>query len=291
MKNIKYNFKSFSFEIQSDIGLESDIKNEILPASVDYKNDEDAENPAQIIFKIIKSAKYEDEFTIFKDQEKVCSYDNKDSALFGLEWIVTCSVLEQSRSFLQLHAGGIVNDNNKAMLIIADHGIGKSSLVIGLLLKGYKCLSDDIVLIDTDSGDLHFFPRAFKISADLFRYLPELKKRIDLKTINALDENMFKRVNPERICRKPFSNSSTIGWTIFLTNNGSTECRLRKVGQIGAFELLLRGAFNMHDYGYEGIDTIANIIESSSCYEMNRGNLNEAVSLLSNLMVNKERNP
>lgn len=287
MKNIKYNFKSFSFEIESDIDLESDIISTIYPTAINYKNDENAENPAQIKFKIIKSSKSEDEFIIYKDQEKVFCCEDKKSALSQLEWIVTISVLEKSSSFLHLHAGGIINDNKKAMLIVADHGTGKTSIVIGLLLKGFKCLSDDVVLIDTDSDNLHFFPRAFKISADLCKYLPELYNKLDLNVTNKIAENRSRRVNPEKICRKPFSNTSEIGWIIFLTDNGSTGCKLRSVGQIEAFGLFLRGTFNMNDHGYKGIDTIANIIESSICYEMNRGNLNEAISLLSNLMIDK----
>ncbi len=289
MKNITYNFKSFFFEIEYDIVLESDIISTIYPTSIYYKNDENAKTPAQIKFKIIRSSKSEDEFIIYKDQQKVFCCEDKESALSQLEWIVTNSVLEKSSSFLHLHAGGIVNDNKKAMLIIAERGTGKSSIVTGLLLKGFKCLSDDVILIDTDSENFHFFPRAFKISADLYKYLPELNNKLDLKVTNTIAENRSRRVNPEKICRKPFSNTSEIGWIIFLTNNGSIGCKLRPVGQIEAFGLFLRGTFNINDHGYEGINTIANIIEGSICYEMNRGNLNEAISLLSNLMFNDEQ--
>lgn len=285
MKTIKYNFKSLFFEIESDVDLESDIISTIFPTSVNFNN---PENPAQIKFKIIKPSKSEDEFLIYKDQQKVLCCKGRRFALSQLEWIITTSVLEKSSSFLQLHAGGIINDNKKAMLIVATHGTGKSSIVTGLLLKGYKCLSDDIILIDTVSDDFHSFPRAFKIGGNLYNFLPEL---LDLKVTNTIAENRSRRVNPERICRKPFSNTSEIGWIIFLTNNGSTECKLRPVGQIEAFSLFLQGTMNINYHGYKGIDTIANIIESAICYEMDRGNLNEAVSLLSDLMINRENNP
>ena len=290
MKNIKikYNFKSLFFEIESDADLESDITSTIYPTAISYNNDE---SPAQIKFKIIKSSKSEGEFIIYKDQQKVLSSGGKGAALLQLEWIVTIAVLEKSSSFLHLHAGGIINDNKKAMLIVADHGTGKSSIVIGLMLNGFKCLADDVILIDTDSDNFHFFPRAFKIGGDIYKFLPELYNKLDLKLTNTITENPFRRVNPERICTKPFSNTSEIGWIIFLTNNGSTECKLRPVGQIEAFGLFLQGTFNINDHGYKGIDTIANIIESAICYEMDRGNLNEAISLLSNLMINKEKNP
>lgn len=288
MKNIKYNFKSFSFAIESDNDLESDILSEIYPALIDYKNEEDTDISTQIKFKIIKPSKPERKFIIYKDQEKVFSCDDKDSALSQLERIVTGSILEQSRSFLQLHAAGVVNDN-KAMLIIAGHGIGKTSIVTSFLLKGFRCLSDDIILIDSDYGNLHCFPRALKISADLFRFLPELNDKIDLKTINTTNGNQFRRINPERICKEPFSDSSKIGWLIFLKNNGSADCKLRQIGQTEAFTLFIQGTFNIKDHGHEGIETIASMLENSSCYVMDRGNLNEATKLLSNLMINKDK--
>lgn len=67
-----------------------------------------------------------------------------------------------------------------------------------------------------DSENFHFFPRAFKISADLCNHLPELYNKLDLKVTNMIAENWSRRVNPEEICRKPFSNTSEIGWIIFL---------------------------------------------------------------------------
>ncbi len=289
MKNIKYNFKSFFFEIESDIDLESDIISTIYPTAINHNNDENVKNPAQIKFKILKT--YEDEFIIYKDEEKVFSCDKKNLALSKLEWIVTVSIQEKLSSFLHLHAGGIVTDNNKAMLIVADHGIGKSSIVIGLLLKGFKCLSDDIILVDTESLSFHCFPRAFKINTNLYKYLPELCNKTDLKTTITTDGNQTRRINPEKICSSPFSNSSEIRWTIFLTDNGSTVCNLRQIGQIEAFGLFIRGTFNINDHGYKGIDTITNIIEGSKCYLMNRGNLNDSISLLSNLLINEENNP
>ncbi len=283
MKTIKYKFKSVFFEIESDIDLESDIISVVLPAAVDYSN---AENRAQIKFKIIKTTKSEDEFIIYKDQQESFRCKRRRSAIRHLEYLVTSSILELLRPFLILHAGGIVNDNKKAMLIVAAAEAGKSSTVTGLLLKGFKCLSDDVVLIDTDSEDVHFVPRSFKISKDLHRHLPELSNKLDVTNTTTVEEQYI-RFNPERICRDPFSNASEVGWIIFLTKNGSTGCKLRPVGQIEALRLFSQETLNIRDHGYKGIDRIASIIEGSVCYEMNRGNLNETISLLSDLMTSK----
>ncbi len=284
MKTIKYKFKSVFFEIESDIDLESDIISVVLPAAVDYSN---AENRAQIKFKIIKTTKSEDEFIIYKDQQEAFCCGSKRSAISSLEWLVTTSILNIILSpFLLLHAGGIVNNNKKAMLIVAAAEAGKSSTVTGLLLKGFKCLSDDVVLIDTDSEDVHFVPRSFKISKDLHRHLPELNNKLDVTNTTTVEEQYI-RFNPERICRDPFSNASEVGWIIFLTNNGSAGCKLRPVGQIEALRLFFQETLNIEDHGYKCIDRIASIIEGSVCYEMNRGNLDETISLLSDLMTSK----
>ncbi len=282
MKTIKYKFKSILFEIESDIDLESDIIKGIYPTSVNYSNDE---NHAQIKFKIIKTTKSEDEFIIYEDQQEVFRCGSKRAAMSKLEWLITGSIMKALSPFLQLHAGGIVNDNKKSMLIVADHGTGKTSIVTGLLLKGFKCLSDDVILIDIDSEEIHFFPRVIRIGTDLPWYLPELNNKLDVS--NTIAGKKTIRFNPERICRDPFSNASEVGWIIFLTNNESTECKLRPIGQIEAFSRFRSRTINLYDHGYKGIDRIAGIIEGSICYEMDRGNLNEAISLLSGLMKSK----
>lgn len=282
MEIITYNFNSFFIAIESDIDLVSDILGQIYPAAVVSKKGAGYGEKTDIQFRVVKSSGHEKKYTIYDCQREMFSSKQKDSVLSELEWLFTNAVLSHLSFFLQLHAGGVVV-NNRAMLIVADHGTGKTTLVSSLLLKGYKCLSDDIILVDPDSGHFHSFLRAFKISSRLTGYIAERQNKTFMKVT---DKKKFCRINPEKISKDLFSNASKAGWIIFLKKNRSAECKLRPIGQCEAFTSLLQNSFNMEDHGYKGIETIANMVESSRCYEMNRGNVEEATELLSNMLIN-----
>lgn len=67
------------------------------------------------------------------------------------------SILLMQRGIFPLH-GSTINLNNKGLIIVGDCGSGKSSLASGFVKEGWKIVSDDVSLINTDMKVPHVFP-------------------------------------------------------------------------------------------------------------------------------------
>ncbi len=83
-------------------------------------------------------------------------------------------MFERTRDLLLVHAG-CVSQGDVAVLLPADPGSGKTTLVASLVRAGFGYLSDEIAPVDPQSGLVHPFPRALivrKSSLRLFGDVP-----------------------------------------------------------------------------------------------------------------------
>jgi hypothetical protein len=76
--------------------------------------------------------------------------------------MITCNALSHLHEFFQLHAGAVVKDG-KIILLPANHGQGKTTMTLNLTGNHYRCLSDDIVLIEPGTTRIIPFPQSFLI--------------------------------------------------------------------------------------------------------------------------------
>lgn len=90
---------------------------------------------------------------------------------------VLFSLIEHNRTGLAIHAG-LVSTHRGCMLLPADSGSGKSSVTAWLLTQGWHYHTDELVLIDLDSGKLNAFTRPLNIKPSGLEAISEI---IDLK--------------------------------------------------------------------------------------------------------------
>ena len=82
----------------------------------------------------------------------------RDQAFPMLEWGLNWCVSTQAHHYLIIHAA-VVEKNGLAAILPAPPGSGKSTLTAGLVLSGWRLLSDELTLIDRKTGLLHALPR------------------------------------------------------------------------------------------------------------------------------------
>ncbi len=70
-----------------------------------------------------------------------------------LEWGMNWSLSAHGHHYLLLHAA-VLERNGHAIVLPGDPGAGKSTLTAALALSGYRLLSDEMALIDRDTGML-----------------------------------------------------------------------------------------------------------------------------------------
>lgn len=72
------------------------------------------------------------------------------------------SILSRVRSHFLIHAG-VVARGNQGVMLVADSGHGKTTLVLELVRRGFAFLSDEIAALSRDDRKVYPFPRSLRI--------------------------------------------------------------------------------------------------------------------------------
>jgi len=119
-----------------------------------------------------------------------------DLASFVLGWCI--SFIFQQRGVLAIHCSAL-EMQNQAVLISGVSGVGKSTLALTLLQKGYRYLADDIAMVDL-SNDLMLAP-AFP-QQKVCRNVAETMQEDSLFYINE-KKDKFAYINNGDFCPEP----------------------------------------------------------------------------------------
>jgi len=192
--------------------------------------------------------------------------------------IVTNALDRLGKNNLLFHAG-VVAQGGRGVLLAAPSGSGKTTLVGGLLQAGFNYLTDEIAVLDTQTGRALPFARSLCLKPGtrelLMQHFPRLK--------NARKYFNFGRepvvfLTPRKIewATQPVHVVGVI-FPQFIRGAGTT---LEKIPRSEALELLLNQAFNLRSHGAEGLAQAVELLRKARCYKLTVGTLGSAVQLL-----------
>jgi hypothetical protein len=219
-------------------------------------------------------------YEIFVDGKKKYKTNSRSELFSHLEWIVTCNTLSHLQEFFQIHAGAVVK-GRKVILLPAGHGSGKTTLTLSLARNHYRCLSDDIVLIDPKSLMVIPFPRSFLIKEGAIKKL--IRSNLTDKRngyycrsdgILYYNPDTGNKLSTRKI--KPYA-------IIELKHNRRFKNELRPVSKSQMCIKLLRQSFNVHDYKRKAVTILTGLVRETKCYSLKTNNVDDAVRLISQI--------
>ncbi len=197
-----------------------------------------------------------------------------------LEWAIMLTLLSSKDYFLQLHSAGLVT-NDRALLIVGPSGSGKSTQALGMLLEGWRCLSDEIILLEPDGGRAWPFPRCFHTTAATMRLFPELH-RPDNRGVFS-DSSGKSRFDPAVIRKDWVAQPVRPSWLVFPENDLAGCVGLIPLGETEALSRLIEQVINLTSFGEKGIEILVRLVRSCKCFRLNTGDVRHARALLSEL--------
>jgi len=274
---LNYKLQSHLFSIQTGNRKLADLCSHLYPNSRFMDN-----GHADIIYSLkmrtdsVTGTIYE----ILVDGKKKHQTNRKSELFSHLEWMITCNTLLHLQEFFQLHAGAVVK-GGKAILLPAGHGSGKTTLTLSLTKNRYRCLSDDIVLIDPESLMVIPFPRSFLIKDGAIKKLAK-SNLIDKKKGYYCRSEDILYFNPDTNNKlsvrkvKPYA-------IVELKHNCRFKNELRPVSKSQMCIKLLRQSFNVHNYKRKAVTILTGLVRESKCYSLKTNNVNDAVRLVSQI--------
>ena len=207
----------------------------------------------------------------------------RDQAFPMLEWGLNWCVSTQAHQYLIIHAA-VVEKNGLAAILPAPPGSGKSTLTAGLVLSGWRLLSDELTLIDRQTGLIQPLPRPVSLknqSIDVIRQFdPEVYiNRPSHDTIKGTVAHM----RPPRESVRRQHEAARPGWVIFPKWVAGSPTALSPRSQAQTFMFLAQNAFNYSHLGVDGFRVGAALIDQSACYDFHYSDLHDAIAAFDRL--------
>jgi hypothetical protein len=190
------------------------------------------------------------------------------------------ALLAAQNHFLQLHAAGLVT-NDRGLLLPGPSGSGKSTQALGLLLAGWRCLSDEIILLEPDGRSASPFPRSFHTTAATLRLSPELRPADAAGVFT--DSSGKARFDPAVIRKDWVAQPARPAWLVFPRYGQAGGDELTPLGETEALSMLIEQAINLTSFGERGIEVLVRLVRSCACFRLNTGDVRRARALFSEL--------
>lgn len=200
-----------------------------------------------------------------------------------LEYKIYTLLIDRLSNYYLIHAG-VVALNDKAIVLPASSGGGKTTLIAGLIKNGFRYLTDEIGVIDPHTLEVYPFlkPLNMKIgSLPLFdNFEPEMKL-IDENQITMEDKihHVFVKSASAQTINKPVA----VGKIVFVQYNPNEKSTLTPISRANAIFEMAKCSFNQFRFKDEGIAILDRLTRGCECYELKFTQVGDAVNLLKNL--------
>lgn len=201
-----------------------------------------------------------------------------------LEWGLNWCVAAHCHQYLVIHAA-VIEKNGKGMMLPAPPGAGKSTLCAGLVMRGWRLLSDELALYDLETGLVYGMSRPINLknkSIEIIRqYAPEAELTASMPNTA---KGTVALLRPPQDSVRRINEAIRPSWIILPNYQMGVQAELVPCSKAKTFMLLAEQSFNYDTHGQLGFDAINQLVSSAECYEFTYSLLNDADQVFSQLL-------
>lgn len=206
-----------------------------------------------------------------------------DQAYPMLEWGLNWCISMHAHQYLIIHAG-VVEKNGLAAILPAPPGSGKSTLTAALVLSGWRLLSDELTLIDRQTGWIHPLPRPISLKNESIAIIQRFNEKAFInRASHDTAKGTVAHMRPPRESVRRQHEAARAGWVIFPKWTAHAPASLTPRSKAQTFIYLAQNAFNYSHLGEDGFKVGTQVIEQTACYDFQYSQLNEAVDIFDKL--------
>lgn len=198
---------------------------------------------------------------------------------WGLNWCVTTQV----NHFLLFHAA-VVARAGHALVMPGEPGAGKSTLCAALVTAGWRLLSDELAMVDLDTGELHGLGRPVSLknaSIDVIRaFAPDA---FVSEPCHDTLKGTVAHLRPPAGSVQDVTRPARPAWLVFPHFEAGAATALIPEPPERAFFRLVNNSFNYSALGTVAFDRTVDLVAQSGCHDLTYSRLEEAVAGLDTL--------
>ena len=201
---------------------------------------------------------------------------NQSFALF--EWGLNWCISNFSHQYLIIHAA-VIEKNGKLAILPGNPGAGKSTLCAGLVLNGWRLLSDELTLIKPDTLEVIPIPRPVSLKNESINVIKTSFTNAFIGPIahDTTKGNVAHLRPPESSINLQTQKANKIQWIIFPHYQSGSRLLFKKINKSYAFLELAKQAMNYSVLGETGFKVLKTIISNAQVYDFTYSQLTEAI--------------
>lgn len=195
-----------------------------------------------------------------------------------LEWGMNWCVTSYCHHWLTIHSA-VLEKQGRAVLLPAPPGSGKSTLCAALMQNGWRLLSDEMALIDPESGEVTPSPRPISLKN---QSIAVMRERAPRATFGPLAHDTVKgtvahmRISPASLAQAQVP--ALPAWVVFPRYQAGASLSVRDHPKAQALVELASNSFNQHVHGRAGFVALARMIERCVCSDLEYGDTDAALA-------------
>lgn len=193
---------------------------------------------------------------------------------WGLNWCITA----YSQHVLILHAASVAK-GNRALIMPAPAGSGKSTLCAALASRGWRLLSDELTIIRLDTGEVAGLARPINLKNRSIEVIRDFAPDAYI-TAPVLDttKGTVALMAPSESSVRDVGQTATPSWIVLPRYKAGTPSTLESMQTGAAFLQIADNAMNYHVLGINGFNAVGQLVDRCQHFSFQYGNLDEAIA-------------
>lgn len=201
-----------------------------------------------------------------------------------LEWGMNWCIYNHAHHFLIIH-GAVLERLGRALIMPAPSGSGKSTLCAAMMNRGWRLLSDELVLIDPRSGLIHALARPVSLKNRSIEVLAAFApSAVITAPIPDTAKGTVAHMKPSRDSVVRNLQTALPAWILFPRYESHTATSLRPLRKADIFMRLIENAFNYSILREGGFDTLSALVSRSTGYEAHYSDLGDVIQHFEDLL-------
>lgn len=201
----------------------------------------------------------------------------RDQALPMIEWGLNWCITAYSQHVLVLHAAAVAHDN-RALIMPAPPGSGKSTLCAALVNRGWRLLSDELTIIRLDTGEITGLARPVNLKNKSIEVIRDFAPSAYLtKPVHDTTKGTVALMAPSEESVRNMCHSATPCWVIQPRYKAGASTSLVPMQTGAAFLQIADNAMNYHVLGRKGFDAVGRLVDRCQHFSFEYSQLDDAI--------------
>ncbi|MBF0416830.1 MAG: HprK-related kinase A, partial [Magnetococcales bacterium] len=206
-----------------------------------------------------------------------------DHAFPLFEWGFNFGIAMRANRYLMLHAG-VVAREDRALIMPALPGSGKSTLCAALVARGWRLLSDEFGLVEPEHGCMQPLPRPIALKNDSIEVMRAFAPQAVMGPVfPKTRKGRVAHMKPPAASVREEERLARPVWVVTPKFRRGVGLSLDPMMEDHGFMRLAGHSFNYEMMGERGFRMVTQMTRCCRFFELNFGDLEEAVGCLDRL--------